>query len=51
MDFENFGAAETAGLVLTGFVVVFLALILLVIIFWAFGRIMDNINGVGKKKQ
>ena len=45
MDFENFGAAETAGLVLTGFVVVFLALILLVIIFWAFGRIMDNVSG------
>ena len=51
MDFENFGAAETAGLVLTGFVVVFLALILLVIIFWAFGRIMDNVSGAGKKKQ
>lgn len=51
MDFENFGMPETIGTVLTGFVVVFLALVILVIIFWAFGRIMDNINGVGKKKQ
>ena len=51
MDFENFGAAETAGLVLTGFVVVFLALILLVIIFWAFGRIMDNVSGFRPEKS
>ena len=44
MNLENFGWSETWATVLTGFVVVFLALILLVIIFWAFGKVMDNLT-------
>lgn len=44
MNLENFGWPETWATVLTGFVVVFLALILLVIIFWAFGKVMDNLT-------
>ena len=51
MNLENFGWPETWATVLTGFVVVFLALILLVIIFWAFGRLMDNLNGKNKSAQ
>ena len=48
MDLENFGWSATWATVLTGFVVVFLALVILVFLFWAFGRIMDNINGANR---
>ena len=51
MDFENFGAAETAGLVLTGMVVVFIALIILIFLIWAFGKIMSSRNGSSGNKQ
>ena len=44
MNLENFGWSETWATVLTGFVIVFLALILLIIIFWAFGKVMDNLT-------
>ena len=48
MNLENFGWSETWATVLTGFVIVFLALILLIIIFWAFGKVMDNLTKKSK---
>lgn len=44
MDMQNFGMEETMGTVLTGLAVVFLALIILVVIIWCFGKIMDSVN-------
>ena len=44
MDMQNFGMEETMGTVLTGLAVVFLALIILVVIIWCFGKIMDSVK-------
>ena len=44
MDMQNFGIEETMGTVLTGFAVVFLALIILVVIIWCIGKVMDSMT-------